>query len=60
MLASYLILEFEPDGYSSTIARVNYDREAEVAVAEMTQMPFVREYVHELRTGRYQKRRTRL
>jgi protein phosphatase len=60
VLASYLILEFEPNGYSSTIARVNYDREAEVAVAEMTQMPFVREYVHELRTGRYQKRRTRL
>lgn len=59
VLASYLILEFENTGYSVSFARVLYDREIEIAVAEKSGMPFAREYAQELRTGRYQKRRAK-
>ncbi|MBB6098930.1 protein phosphatase [Deinobacterium chartae] len=60
VLATYLVLEFEPSGYSMSFQRVVYDREAEIAVAEASDMPFIREYVQELRTGRYQKRRPKV
>lgn len=60
VLACYLVLEFTPSGYTTTFSRVVYDREAEIAVAEKSGMPFVREYAQELRTGRYQKRRSKL
>ncbi len=59
VLASYLILDFSPAGYCISFARVIYDRESEITFAEASGMPFAREYVQELRTGRYQKRRSR-
>lgn len=56
-LPSYLLLEFGESGHSLQFVRVPYDRGAEIAAAEASGMPFVREYVGELLTGRYQKRR---
>lgn len=60
-LPCYLILEFEPHSpaYTSTFVRLTYNREEEIQAAEASGMPFVREYVTELLTGAYQKRRTR-
>lgn len=57
VLASYVILDFQSTGYTVSYARVLYNREEEIAIAEASGMPFAREYVQELRTGRYQKRR---
>ena len=62
-LACYLILDF-PDGpegvgYSAQFVRLPYDRAAEVAAAETSGMPFTREYITELLTGAYQRRRVR-
>lgn len=59
VLASYLILEFESCGYSASFVRLAYDRAGEIAAAEASDMPFAREYVLELLTGAYQKRRSR-
>ncbi|MFC6591369.1 metallophosphoesterase family protein [Deinococcus lacus] len=58
-LPSYLLLDLSPDSpaYTATFVRVPYDRDAEIAAAEASDMPFVREYVTELQTGAYQKRR---
>lgn len=60
-LPSYLILDFAERGpaYSVQFVRVTYNREAEIAAAEASDMPFIREYVAELQTGAYQKRRAR-
>ena len=58
-LASYLLLEFEDCGYSASFVRLAYDRAGEIAAAEASGMPFTREYVQELMTGAYQKRRAR-
>jgi protein phosphatase len=59
--ACYAILEgvehgTEPASFSITLARTPYDVEAEIRVAEATSMPHVKEYVEELRTGRYGRR----
>ncbi|GGJ38051.1 metallophosphoesterase family protein [Deinococcus roseus] len=59
VLATYLVLEFERSGFTMGFARVIYDREEEVTCAERSDMPFVKEYIQEIRTGRYQKRRPR-
>lgn len=57
-LPSYLLLEWDTGpAYSATFVRLDYDRAAEIAVAEASGMPFIREYVTELQTGAYQKRR---
>lgn len=56
-LPSYLILDFGTQGYSLQFVRFAYNRDAEIAAAEASDMPFVREYISELLTGRYQKRR---
>ena len=60
-LPCYLILEFAEQGpsYSTTFVRLTYDRQEEIAAAEASGMPFVREYVAELLTGAHQKRRAR-
>jgi len=58
-LACYLILEFANCGYSASFVRLAYDRDGEIAAAEASGMPFTREYVLELLTGAYQKRRAR-
>ncbi|WP_261664645.1 metallophosphoesterase family protein [Deinococcus sp. Marseille-Q6407] len=59
VLPSYLILDFSAPGYTASFVRVPYDRAAEVRAAEASGMPFVREYVAELMTGSYQKRKVR-
>ena len=61
-LPSYLILDFDDagPGYSASFVRLTYNRDEEIAAAEASDMPFVREYVTELLTGAYQKRRARL
>ena len=60
-LPSYLILDFGAGpGYSASFVRLTYDRDEEIAAAEASDMPFIREYVTELLTGAYQKRRARL
>lgn len=60
-LPSYLILEFAERGprYSVQFVRVTYNREAEIAAAEASGMPFIREYIAELQTGSYQRRRAK-
>ncbi len=60
-LPSYLILDFAGRGprYSAQFVRVIYNREAEIAAAEASNMPFIREYIAELQTGSYHKRRAR-
>lgn len=60
-LPSYLILDFVPHSpaYSASFVRLTYNRDEEIAAAEASGMPFVREYVTELLTGAYQKRRAR-
>lgn len=60
-LPSYLILEFDPQSpaHSATFVRLTYNRDAEIAAAEASGMPFTREYIAELLTGAYQKRRAR-
>ena len=60
-LPSYLILEFADSGpgYSAQFVRITYNREAEITAAEASGMPFTREYIAELLTGAYQKRRAR-
>lgn len=59
VLPSYLILEFEEKSpaYTVQFIRVPYNHEAEISVAEKSDMPFIQEYVTELQTGQYQKRR---
>ncbi|ADY26983.1 metallophosphoesterase [Deinococcus proteolyticus MRP] len=59
VLPSYLILDFSAPGYAATFVRVPYDRAAEVRAAEESGMPFAREYVAELMTGAYQKRKAK-
>lgn len=58
-LPSYLILEFAArgPGYSAQFVRVPYNRDAEIAAAQASGMPFAEEYVAELQTGTYRKRR---
>lgn len=62
-LACYLILEFGDDpeevGYTASFVRLPYDRAAEIGAAEHSGMPFTREYIMELLTGAYQRRRVR-
>ncbi|MFC4454531.1 metallophosphoesterase family protein [Deinococcus sonorensis] len=58
-LACYLILEFGEIGYSLQFVRLPYNRQAEIAAAEASGMPFTREYITELLTGAYQRRRLR-
>ena len=62
-LACYLILDFpdQPEGvgYSAQFVRLPYDRAAEIRAAEASGMPFTREYITELLTGAYQRRRVR-
>lgn len=58
-LACYLVLEFDHCGYSAAFVRLAYDRDGEIAAAEASGMPFTREYILELLTGAYQKRRAR-
>ena len=58
-LACYLVLEFLEDGYTAQFVRLPYDRAAEIGVAEASGMPFSREYILELLTGAYQKRKAR-
>ena len=62
-LACYLILEFPDDpggvSYSAQVVRIPYNRAAEVTAAEASGMPFTREYITELLTGAYQRRRVR-
>lgn len=58
-LACYLVLEFGACGYSASFVRLAYDRAGEIAAAESSGMPFTREYILELMTGAYQKRRAR-
>ncbi|MGG6496114.1 UNVERIFIED_CONTAM: metallophosphoesterase, partial [Bacteroidetes bacterium 56_B9] len=45
--------------HSATFVRLTYDRAEEISAAEASGMPFTREYVTELLTGAYQKRRAR-
>lgn len=61
-LPSYLILDFGGNGpdYMASFVRLTYNRDEEIAAAEASDMPFIREYVTELLTGAYQKRRARL
>lgn len=59
-LGSYLLLDFEgrhTDGWAATVVRFVYDREHEIEIAQHSDMPFLAEYIHELRTGEYRKRR---
>lgn len=60
-LPCYLILEFQEGSpaHSATFVRLPYDRAGEISAAEASGMPFTREYVTELLTGAYQKRRAR-
>ncbi|GAA0503026.1 metallophosphoesterase family protein [Deinococcus depolymerans] len=60
-LPCYLILEFDPHSpvHSATFVRLTYDRDDEIRAAEESGMPFTREYIAELLTGAYQKRRAR-
>lgn len=60
-LPSYLLLDFDSEGggYSATFIRVPYNQAAEIAAAEASDMPFIREYVSELLTAHYQKRRAK-
>jgi protein phosphatase len=60
-LPCYLILEFEEGGpgYSASYVRLTYNRDEEIRAAEASGMPFTREYVTELLTGAFQKRRAR-
>lgn len=62
-LACYLILEFsDVEGgvaHSLQFVRLPYDRAAEITAAEASGMPFTREYITELLTGAYQRRRTK-
>lgn len=58
-LGSYLLLEFADPAWTATIVRFEYGRETEITVAEKSGMPFVAEYIHELRTGEYRKRRAK-
>lgn len=58
-LSSYLILDWDACGYSAAFVRLAYDRDGEIAAAEASGMPFTREYILELLTGAYQKRRAR-
>ncbi|PTA67937.1 metallophosphoesterase family protein [Deinococcus arcticus] len=60
-LPCYLVLEFDPHSpaHSATYVRLTYDRDEEIAAAEASDMPFIREYIAELLTGAYQKRRAR-
>ena len=62
-LSCYLILDFDDDpdgvGYSAQFVRLPYDRAAEIGAAEASGMPFTREYITELLTGAYQRRRVR-
>uniref|UniRef100_UPI00345DBFFB metallophosphoesterase family protein n=1 Tax=Deinococcus sp. TaxID=47478 RepID=UPI00345DBFFB len=58
-LPSYLILEFDEHSpaHSASFVRLTYNRDEEIRTAEASDMPFIREYVAELLTGAYQKRR---
>ncbi|PNY81592.1 metallophosphoesterase family protein [Deinococcus koreensis] len=60
-LPCYLILEFDPHSpsHSATFVRLTYDRDEEISAAENSGMPFIKEYVTELLTGAFQKRRAR-
>ena len=60
-LPCYLILEFDPHSpsHSATFVRLTYDRDEEISAAEASGMPFIKEYVTELLTGAFQKRRAR-
>lgn len=60
-LPSYLILEFDErtPNHSATYVRLIYDRDEEISAAEASGMPFTKEYIAELLTGAYQKRRAR-
>lgn len=60
-LPCYLVLEFDPHSpaHSATFVRLTYDRDEEISAAEASGMPFTREYIAELLTGAYQKRRAR-
>ena len=60
-LPCYLILEFDENSpaHTATFVRLTYNRDEEISTAEKSDMPFIREYVAELLTGAYQKRRTR-
>ena len=60
-LPSYLILEFDEHSptHTASFVRLTYNRDEEIAAAEASDMPFIREYVAELLTGAYQKRRAR-
>lgn len=59
---SYVIMEGEYGGrvkssYSINFVRVPYDLEEAVRQAEMSGMPFLNEYINELRTARYRGRK---
>lgn len=58
-LPCYLILEFyeQSPNYNLCFVRVPYNRDEEISVAEQSGMPFTKEYISELLTGAYQKRR---
>ncbi|MFC4427878.1 metallophosphoesterase family protein [Deinococcus navajonensis] len=60
-LPCYLLLEFQEGSpaHSATFVRLTYDRDSEITAAEASGMPFTREYIAELLTGAYQKRRAR-
>ncbi|WP_295822911.1 metallophosphoesterase family protein [uncultured Deinococcus sp.] len=60
-LPCYLILEFDPHSptHSATFVRLTYDRDEEITAAEQSGMPFTKEYITELLTGAFQKRRAR-
>lgn len=60
-LPCYLILEFDEQSpsYTASFVRLTYNRDEEIAAAEASGMPFIKEYVAELLTGAYQKRRAR-
>lgn len=58
-LPSYLILDFSSPAYATTFVRVPYDRNAEIAAAEASDMPFIREYISELLTASHQKRKVK-
>jgi protein phosphatase len=58
-LATYVLLDFDMCGYSVQFVRLAYNRDGEIHAAESSGMPFTREYVLELLTGAYQKRRAR-
>ncbi|ADV66187.1 metallophosphoesterase family protein [Deinococcus maricopensis] len=58
-LPCYLVLDFDDVGYMASFVRLPYNRDAEIAAAEASGMPFTREYIAELLTGAYQKRKAR-